>query len=306
MKPVRIVFFVITFMALGLVWHYMSNRKVGVTVETIQPAVKTLNWDSDLNQLIADARGIEAQFPGQTILTQDVVRECERMKTLFLEFLKPPVPGSIDIILQVHRLSSGEAPPPGVDPARSQELMSGILVTNKYDLVTVEGSGFDGYSNISASMDILARLKYEPTSPLYTAMVQQGIDPTSYFRALPFVTRMIDGMVAGGGDSGLKAWRELEAKTSTRFLAGESVPLSAYVGRLIMREINTPQRDILIEHVQTVRNDYVMAQTIKDMRERNAQRGAMIFGFMHEEGLKNLVSSLGINGKVYNATGLRK
>lgn len=306
MKPVRIVIFVVIFVALGLVWQYMSNREVGVTVETIQPVVKTLNWDSDLNQLIADARGIETQFPSQAILTQDVVRECERMKTLFSEFLKPPVPGSIDIILQVHRPSSGEAPPPGVDPARSKELMFGILVTNKYDLVTVEGSGFNGYSNESASMDILARLKYEPTSPLYTAMVQQGIDPTSYFRALPFVTKMMGGVEAGGGDYGLKEWRELEAKTSTRFRAGESVPLSVFIGRLMMREINTPQRDILIEHVQTVRNDYVVAQTIKDMRERNVQRGAIIFGFMHEEGLKNLVSSLGINGKVYNATGLRK
>ncbi len=302
----KIVLLVVVFLVIVFGWQYVANRTVGVTVETIQPAVKSLNWNADLNQLIVDARGIETQFPNQVVLTEDVIKECERMKTLFTESFKPPFQGSIDVILQVHRLSSGEPPPPGVDPARSQELISGILTANKYDLVTIEGSGFNGYSNESAAMDILARLKYEPSSPLYTRLLQQGIDPTSYFRALPFVTKMIDGMVAGGGDSVLKSWMELESKTSTHFMAGESVPFSVFVGRFIMREINTPQRDLLIEHIQTVRNDFVVAQTITDMREGNAGRGAIIFGFMHEEGLKHLLSALGVNGKMYNATGMRK
>jgi hypothetical protein len=292
-----LLIFALAAAAFGFLWATISSKEVGVTSKPITSAIKPINYDDDLDYVIAGARRINTMLPTQVTLASDVISACEKARILFAESFKTPIQASIDFILQVHADSSGAPPPPGYNPERSKELISQVLLANKYDLVTIEGSGFDGYSVESQAQEIAARLKYEPTSPLYVGLLQKGIDPTSYFNLRPHLIKMI-----GAGNLIVNPWVELEKKAGTTFLAGESVPLSTFVGRFIMGEISN-SRDPIVTHLQRIRSAYAVAKTIADLKERQAKRGAVIFGFTHEDDFYHIASSLGIEGKIYNATG---
>lgn len=296
MQKRYLLVFAITAISFSFLWATFSSKEDGVTSQTITSAIKPINFDDDLNYVITSAQRVKEMLPNQAILASDVVLACESAKVLFAESFKPSPQVSIDFILQVHDSASGGPPPPGYNPDRSKELILQVLLQNKYDLVTLEGSGFDGYSTESQAQEIAARLKYEPTSPLYIGLLRKGVDPTSYFHLRPHLIQVINSTQR------TNPWVELEKKAATNFLAGESVPLSTFVGRFIEGEISSSQ-DPIVSRLQRIRSAYAVAKTIADLKGRRVKQGAVIFGFTHEDDFYDIASSLGIQGKIYNATG---
>ncbi|MDO8590695.1 MAG: hypothetical protein Q7R65_01815 [bacterium] len=280
-----------------LAWSVLVKR-TDTPFETVQISIKPVKFDANLNYLVSQLKSLGSQLPKHADFASNVIHECESMRSLFTESFQSPVQGSIDFILQVHPNYVGGLNSPGYDPERSRGLVSKIILENKYDIVTFEGSGFNGFSVESRLKEVLARLKYQPESPLYQGLVQKGIDPSSYEQARPHLLELLASRKISG------PWDELEKKTATSFMAGESVPLTILMAKIMSGEIGHSDSKSLIENVQRLRSEYALAKTIKDLKAKSAKHAAIVFGFLHEKDFKNLASALGINAKVYNATGV--
>lgn len=277
----------------------------GVPYHVIAPSKKDLSLDTDLDYLIAKMKSLGEQLPNEKTFASDVTTECLSLRALFNDSFNSSAKCSVDFILQVHPDSLGKIRKRGFDEILSQSLVSSVVLKNKYDLVAFEGSVFDGFSLDSLGQEILARLKYQLKSPLFKALLDRGLNPRNeadYHKIKPILA----GLISSSNQSGrVDKWIKLEKEQKGLFIGGESLLLTTLIHRILTGEIGTPQQQDLIKKIQRLRSAYALAITIKRLRDTQRKRGAVVFGFTHDDDFREFSSSLCLDSKVYNATGAK-
>ncbi|MEI6842990.1 MAG: hypothetical protein WCK48_00550 [bacterium] len=274
-----------------------KQTDVGVC-EVVQQTTGAVNLDRELDYIIEIMQVVSKRSPQESLLASDVINECERLRTSFKALSNSETKGSIDFLLQIHEdATTGQAV--RFDPSQSRKLISDFIQKNKYEMILMEGSSLDGFSPVAEAMEIFGRLKYEKNSPLASFLRDQGVDVTSPMQTVPKLVELLRGRWTSQND-----WRKIEADTSANFVAGESLPFTALMAKLVNREFPVSNTRSLITSLSEMRSAYVVTKALRDMQATGKTNVAIVYGFVHEDDFRSIISKFNVKARICNTTGV--
>ncbi len=334
MKLLSLTVSIVALIALGC---FAKRQYVlrGITCETLRPATAAAKEDPlkflaifehnlpllcKLNDkfVAAQAQSISAKMPEIRKLFETAFTGCEGMKIDFILQMHLSDRGDADMKIQM----KGEKKFTDVEAYRqhviastkaSQESILRLLSLNSYSMLSLEGLALDGSDDSTVAREFYSRVglqrsdsdicrlcidkdgrivpfdKVRATLELGIQNLKQKNDPE-----VALILRDAKGYHGdyfGGEDLNLHLFhihyqQLMDQNSDVRFVVKEGEDLKDLGCWLAMK----------------IRSQYVVAKTIRDMREHNLKSAVIVFGMGHVLDFRELASTLRLDSRIWNTT----
>ena len=276
-----------------------TRQTVVIPYKTVDAYPGSVSLDHDLDFIQSAMQSLASSMPEHVQLARDVFAQCEAARKLFAEQFKPFPGASVDFVLWIHRPAiegSGKATPEQIN--QSFELAAGHILKERYDAVAFEGEtcspGVD--ANVFAT-----EIWYRQESPMALTLRSCGIDTRSPRDVKEFFAA---NSQCGGMFSGHEKFYRLAQNSPVTFVNCISPEIDSLEFLVMSGLLQASAEQQVIDSLNRIRSEYALACVLKTMREKDLRRGVIVFGYRHEPDFRTLASKIGLQSRIYNATGM--